>query len=426
MSCLFRWKTEMGEKNMYKVLLVDDEYFPREALKMTIPWEKYGCVVCGEAKNGFDGIEKAIDLKPDIVLADINMPFMDGLDMIMNLQKVLPDILYSIVTGYSEFEYAKRGIDLGVEHFILKPVDDEEMIKTVQHMVKILDERREKEREYERLRFWAEKNSEENRRFFLDMLLFGEKEMTEQQFLDECMQFHMPLKENGYGVCCLKIDSRTYVEYTLDEWQNTIADVMGRIRDSWEYTVYYRGNQDLYIIFNNVRKEEWSAAEVSAILQKIQLSLMNQWVCTVLAGFGGYCETYRELSRSRAEAESSVQEISVSKLISDTLHYIHEHYGDPDLSLKGIAENLFVNYSYLSGQFTKEMGMTVSQYILRFRMTKAADALRNGADNMVEIACSVGYVDVKYFYRCFIKEFGITPYQYIGVLSESGKQGKTL
>lgn len=139
---------------MYKVLLVDDEYFPREALKVTIPWEKYGCTVCGEAKNGLDGIEKAMELKPDIVLADINMPFMDGLDMIMNLQKVLPDTLYSIVTGYSEFEYAKRGIDLGVTHFILKPVDDEELIKNIQHMAAILDERREKEREYERLRFW--------------------------------------------------------------------------------------------------------------------------------------------------------------------------------------------------------------------------------------------------------------------------------
>ena len=113
---------------MYKVLLVDDEYFPREALKTTISWETYGCMICGEAKNGFDGIEKAMQLKPDIILTDINMPFMDGLDMIMHLQKAQPDILYSIVTGYSEFEYAKRGIELGVHHFIVKPIDDQEMI----------------------------------------------------------------------------------------------------------------------------------------------------------------------------------------------------------------------------------------------------------------------------------------------------------
>lgn len=101
------------------------------------------------------------------------------------------------------------------------------------------------------------------------------------------------------------------------------------------------------------------------------------------------------------------------------LYYIHENYSDPDLSLKKIAEKLFVNYSYLSGQFTKEIGMTVSQYILRFRMTKAADALRSGEENMVELAGNVGYVDVKYFYRCFKKEFGITPYQYIGALREN-------
>ena len=67
---------------MYKVLLADDEYFAREALKMTIPWEEYGCVVCGEAKNGFEGIEKSMELNPDIILADINMPFMDGFVLI--------------------------------------------------------------------------------------------------------------------------------------------------------------------------------------------------------------------------------------------------------------------------------------------------------------------------------------------------------
>lgn len=400
---------------MYKVLLVDDEYFPREALKMSIPWENYGCTVCGEAKNGFDGIEKAMELKPDIVLTDINMPFMDGLDMIMNLQKMSPEILFAIITGYSEFEYAKRGIELGVEDFILKPVDDKELVKTMQHMVKTLDRKHEKEQEYKSLKFWAEKNTDENRKKFLSILLTGGADLEESQFQFECDQLGLPLKRGGYGVCCLRIDSRTYVHLSQSEWQDKIAEAMGS-QEEWSYTVCYMGQGNLYIIFNEISEADWDLTAVSSLMQKVQIALIQKWVCTIEVGVGSYCRTWREIAESRKKADESVREISVSKLITEMLHYVYEHYTDPDLSLKGIAEQLFVNYSYLSAQFTKEMGMSASQYITRFRVTKAADALRNGEENMIEIACSVGYTDVKYFYRCFKKEFGITPYQYVDIL----------
>lgn len=400
---------------MYKVLLVDDEFFPREALKKTIPWEQYGCTVCGEANSGFDGIEKALDLKPDIVLADINMPFMDGLDMIMNIQKMNSDILFAIITGYSEFEYAKRGIELGVEDFILKPVDDGELVKTLQHMVETLDRRREKEQEYQSLKFWAEKNTDENRKKFLSLLLTGETGMEESQFLYECEQLGLALTSGGYGVCCLRIDSRTYVHLSQAEWQDIIAEAMGG-QEKWNYTVCYMGQGNLYIIFTGISETDWDTTAVSSLMQKIQIALIRKWVCTIEVGVGTYCRTWREIGESREAADKSVREIAVSKTISEMLHYVYEHYMDPDLSLKVIAEKLFVNYSYLSAQFTKEMGMSASQYITRFRVTKAADALRSGKENMIEIACSVGYTDVKYFYRCFKKEFGITPYQYMDIL----------
>lgn len=403
---------------MYKVLLVDDEFFPREALKKTIPWEQYGCTVCGEANSGFDGIEKALDLKPDIVLADINMPFMDGLDMIMNIQKMNSDILFAIITGYSEFEYAKRGIELGVEDFILKPVDDGELVKTLQHMVETLDRRREKEQEYQSLKFWAEKNTDENRKKFLSLLLSGEAGMEEERFRYECEQLGFSLVSGGYGVCCLRIDSRTYVHLSQTEWQGIIAEAMGG-QETWDYIACYMGKGNLYIIFNGISEEEWDITAVSSLMQKIQIALIRKWVCTIEVGVGIYCRTWREIGESREEADKSVHEIAVSKTITEMLHYIYEHYMDPDLSLKVIAEKLFVNYSYLSAQFTKEMGMSASQYITRFRVTKAADALRSGEENMIEIACSVGYTDVKYFYRCFKKEFGITPYQYMDILRET-------
>lgn len=412
---------------MYKVLLVDDEYFPREALRMMISWEEYGCVICGEAKNGLDGIEKARELEPDIVLTDINMPFMDGLDMIREIKKKQPEILFSIITGYSEFEYAKRGIELGVEDFILKPIDDKELIKAVQHMAQTLDKKKEKEQEIHRLKFWAEKNKEENRKNFLEMLLMGQGEITEQEFLYECEQlglpFHMP---GGYIVCCLKINSRTYVNTSQEEWEKQIVEAMGKEGEHWIITVYYQGKGNLYLVFSGLPDVDWIQMEIRSLLQKIQIAFMNQWVCTVLAGVGSYCSKYDKIPESRKAAEESVKEITVSKLIEEMMRYVHENYADPELSLKEIAEKLFVNYSYLSAQFKKETGMSASQYISRFRMTKAADAFRNGRDNMVEVAGMVGYTDIKYFYRCFKKEFDITPHQYLEILKTSRDSGEVL
>lgn len=404
---------------MYKVLLVDDEFFPREALKKMIPWEEYGCTICGEANNGQDGIKKALALKPDIVFTDINMPFMDGLDMIQELQKDMPDVLFSIVTGYSDFEYAKRGIELGVKHIILKPINDGELIKTIQHMVEILDKKHEKEQEYVSLKFWAEKNTGENRKNFLKILLTGDNDIPESQFLYECDQLNIPMKKGGYGVCCFKIDSRTYINMSQEKWQEQIESMIGESGEAWNYTVCYLGKGNLYIIFSGIKEELWDKNVVGSMIQKIQILFMQKWVCTIKAGIGCYAKTYHELVDSRIEAESSVHEIAVSKLITDMLQYIYENYGDPDFSLKNTAEKLFVNYSYLSAQFTKEIGMSASQFITRFRMTKAADAIREGQENMVEIACSVGYTDVKYFYRCFKKEFGITPYQYLDIIKET-------
>ncbi|MDD3337478.1 MAG: response regulator [Lachnospiraceae bacterium] len=410
---------------MYKILLVDDEYFAREALRHTITWEEYGCTICGEANNGKDGIEQALALQPDIVLADINMPFMDGLEMTEQIRKLLPETICVIVTGYSEFEYARRGMELGVKYFVVKPVDDEELIRSVQQMVDELDIRKEQKKEYNSLRFWAEKNADNNRRNFLRMVLEDEPEIPAERFLYECEHLNLPIEKGGYGVCCLKVDVRNLVGFTTADWDSKIMDMVHQEMGEGCYAVYcsYDGG---FILFGNVSRQDWNTMQMRALMQKLQIRFMKEMVCTVVAGVGEYCEDYGKIPASRAQAEQNMTEITTSPLITKMLEYIHEHYTDSELTLNKIAQELYANYSYLSAQFAKEIGMTVSQYILRFRMTRAADALCSDAGNMVKIAWSVGYLDVKYFYRCFKKEFGITPYQYVELVQKKEREnGKT-
>ncbi|MGL4737132.1 MAG: response regulator transcription factor [Cellulosilyticaceae bacterium] len=116
---------------MYKVLLIDDEVFIREGMKAIIPWAQLGCEIVGEAQDGEEGVEKILQLKPDIVISDIRMPRKSGLEMIDEIKSLNQNIQIIILTGFREFEYAQQAIRLGVLRFLLKPSKLEEIKEAV-------------------------------------------------------------------------------------------------------------------------------------------------------------------------------------------------------------------------------------------------------------------------------------------------------
>lgn len=119
---------------MYSVLLVEDEEIIRNGIRLSIPWEEYGCHVVGEAGNGIEGEKLIEELCPDIVITDINMPVMDGLTMLSET-KYKFDYAAVILTGYSEFEYAREAIRNGVSSYVLKPIDRDEMKEALEQAV---------------------------------------------------------------------------------------------------------------------------------------------------------------------------------------------------------------------------------------------------------------------------------------------------
>jgi len=116
---------------MYKVLLAEDEDMIRNGIKYSIDWLEVDCVVVGEACNGEEGLEKIKELRPDIVLTDINMPIMDGIAMIEQGQK-MHTFSSIIISGYNEFHLAKRALHLGVSDFLVKPLEEEQLIKALE------------------------------------------------------------------------------------------------------------------------------------------------------------------------------------------------------------------------------------------------------------------------------------------------------
>lgn len=109
-----------------KVLLVDDEIMIREGFKRLFDWEAHGCEVIGEASDGMEALAQIDSLLPDIVIMDINIPIMNGLKVVEVSRTKHPEIAYVIVSGYDDFSYCKKALQLQIIDYILKPVNYEE------------------------------------------------------------------------------------------------------------------------------------------------------------------------------------------------------------------------------------------------------------------------------------------------------------
>lgn len=118
---------------MLKIVIAEDEDIIRKGLAYTIDWVSMGYVIAGEAANGEEGLAQIRSLHPDVVIADIKMPKMDGITM---LQEALKEMRFKslILTSYTEFEYARKAISLGVTDYILKPVDEEKLAETMKKL----------------------------------------------------------------------------------------------------------------------------------------------------------------------------------------------------------------------------------------------------------------------------------------------------
>ena len=103
---------------MYTLLIVDDEEIERDGMARLIPWEKYGYRLAGTAGNGAEGLDQIGRLRPDIAIVDIKMPVMNGVEMIRRAREAYPDTLCVVLSGYGDYEYTSRAMELGVRHYI--------------------------------------------------------------------------------------------------------------------------------------------------------------------------------------------------------------------------------------------------------------------------------------------------------------------
>ncbi|MCD8354653.1 MAG: response regulator, partial [Clostridiales bacterium] len=137
--------------SQYSILLVDDEEDVLRVILRKLDWENLGFSIVGYAKNGREALELAEDLQPDVVMTDIKMPYMDGLEMGRRIKEICPQVKIVIFSGFDRFEYAQEAIKLEVEEYILKPIDADKLRSVFLRLREKLDRERAEKRDIDKL-----------------------------------------------------------------------------------------------------------------------------------------------------------------------------------------------------------------------------------------------------------------------------------
>ncbi len=151
-------------------MIVDDEEIEREGMAQLISWEEFGVELAGTARNGAEGLEQIESLRPDIVLTDIKMPVMDGIELIRRGREAFPDVEWIVLSGYGEYEFTSRAMEQGVRYYLLKPCDEEQIGEVLSKVKEGMEEKR------SRMRKTARMLDSAKEQMFRDLLLGKEKE----------------------------------------------------------------------------------------------------------------------------------------------------------------------------------------------------------------------------------------------------------
>jgi two-component system, response regulator YesN len=240
----------------FKVIFVEDEIVTREGIRDNVDWKGNGFELCGEAADGEMALQLLHATKPDVLITDIKMPFMDGLQLSKIVRETMPWIEIVILSGHDEFEYAREALKLGVREYLLKPVTIQDMHRALQKIAQQLEKERLNQENLRRLQAQVEENQATLRERFLLKLVVGAVSSTEA--IEKSQLLGLDLIARCYLVVIIKAELADrseqfdYEEY--QQMQKMISDVVGNnpdvflLKKDWEeFVLLMKGNTADYL-----------------------------------------------------------------------------------------------------------------------------------------------------------------------------------
>ena len=454
---------------MWKVLIVDDDKLTRKGLIASMPWDKYEMEIVGEAGNGVAALEFLVENQTDLVLCDLAMPLMSGLELIQKVQILYPHIKFAVLTVHSDFGYIQQALRLGAIDYIAKVQFDQENFDSI---LERLSQRLEKEVEKSGLTPVAKKYVAVNEIYAL-VEEFSESEDTAEIFLSQndirtkrgyrelisgiwiwdyyIEEYVFP---NNYTGCIL-----LKIEGVMKKSWNEIERLLLRYKREkffWEYAgrkgIQIKSYQDLQkkeepigeATFRELKERwlsfQWITEEslfekicfdlkesniTVAKLYHIMLAMENAWnqnygiVSDEKYELPSEFHTWQEIEhwlegmyRKTAGLFSNVQYSGeVVQAIMEAKKYVDLHYYQRIVSSE-VARHFNLSRSYFSICFGKIVGITFNEYLRNVRIEKAKEYLKKTSKSITEISDMVGYEDEKYFSKVFKKTVEVSPAEY--------------
>lgn len=283
-----------------KVFLVEDEVIIRSGVKKSINWEQEGYEFVGEASDGELAYPMILKEKPDILITDIRMPFMDGLELSRLVKKELPDIKILILSGYDEFEYAKKAIKIGVTEYLLKPISAAKLTEVLNAVAETIRQENEEKNLLETYFAEMRENTERDKMRLFEKLLMGDLSMGE--ILEAGERFGMNLGASCYKIVLFKIlanlENHVYAEQMVDAC-SAVEQAASMMEGVY---VFQRGVEGWAFLLT--AQDEKSMEESAKILyQNLKQAMKNYTQLEYFGGIGSTVPRIRSLKQSFREAD---------------------------------------------------------------------------------------------------------------------------
>lgn len=383
---------------MYRILIIDDEPIVKIALRSILPWEEHGFSICGTASNGQEALSLIEKQQPDIIITDLKMPQMDGLELIRILkeQKYPSEIL--VLSNYEDFDSVRNALTLGAADYLLKiKIQPDTLLACLNKTIEKMKERNQTA---------PIENRAETAPISENLLHFFETDESLENFLQT------------YPDCSFMKEACSICYITFEKFLSNKAFSISKtlIRDMILDAV--QGILQPFILLPNdysalllLSQTELSSNNI--VLEQLLKKLYNRFTLyQTFAPAMPYKENLSDYEEARiAYRLFSSAEGCYKTDITKTLEYIDENYMH-HLTLSSIASHVNLSPSYLCRIFKAEVGTSITNYLNNLRIRQAASMIREKNIPMKEISTLVGIDDQLYFSRLFKKNMGMSPTEY--------------
>ncbi|MCI6639937.1 MAG: helix-turn-helix domain-containing protein [Pygmaiobacter massiliensis] len=409
----------METKNLYTVVVADDEDELRDAVCRMVPWEECGFKLVGSASNGLDALQLVERYEPDLLLTDIRMPFISGIELARQVREIRPATNIAFLSGYDDFQYAKQAIQYNIISYMLKPLTTEGLAAELRAIRQKIDAQFALFRQAP-----PRADAQEQRAAFLMPLVLDKYADTDEEqavvYARRCGLLNGVGDQPHYIVMVSMVQDAEGANRTAPPFVGAVDTLVSKYLRGASF--YASGKVVSVLLGNGYDFEEYLHILADEIPQMVTRALGRRCrigVSRPTPSLTGLNNAYDEAVEALRQADASggvqfIGDLSTAgkggrALCRRALETLAQHYMDPNLSLVSLSGMLDVSPNHLSACIKKYAGETFMNLLIHKRMEAARELLTNSGLKIQDIAARCGYTDQHYFSYCFKKYCGESP-----------------